>query len=116
MNINAQIRKCIYISTGAVPGVILRWQIDEIWLVNILGCFLIGFFNSLSFNSRYKLILCFGFCGSLTTFSGWILDLFVLISDGFYRQAFLNLTLMLMLGVFAVCLGNLFGKKIYKLS
>ena len=115
MNIKDQIRNCIYISIGAVPGALLRWQTDQIFLINFIGCFFIGFFNFLSFDSRYKLILCIGFCGSLTTFSGWILDLFILISEGFYIQALLNLMLMLVIGLLAVCLGNLFGGKIYKL-
>ena len=115
MNIKDQIRNCIYISIGAIPGALLRWQIDQILLINFIGCFFIGFFNCSSFHSRYKLILCIGFCGSLTTFSGWVLDLFILISNGFYIQSLLNLTLMLVLGLLAVCLGNLFGGKIYKL-
>ena len=115
MNINDQIRKCLYISIGAIPGALLRWQTDQIFLINFIGCFFIGFFNFLSFDARFKLILCIGFCGSLTTFSGWILSLFILISNGFYIQALFNLTLMLVLGLLAVCSGNLFGREIYKL-
>ena len=35
------------ISLGAILGALLRWQINEIFLVNLIGCFLLGFFNSL---------------------------------------------------------------------
>ncbi len=57
------------ISIGAIPAAILRWHIDEIFIVNIVGCFVLGFLNSLSISRRYKLIFGFGFCVSCTTFS-----------------------------------------------
>ena len=107
--------KLLYISIGAIPGVLFRWHVDEIYIVNTIGCFLIGIFNSLSFASKYKLIFCIGFCGSLTTFSGWIFGLSKLISDGLYISAFASTLLMLMTGFLAVCLGNLLAKKIQKL-
>ena len=116
MNINYHFKQFIYLSIGAIPGVILRWQLGEIFLVNIIGCLLIGLFNSLSFGSKYQLIFCIGFCGSLTTFSGWILDLVLLVSDGFYIQALLDIISMLIMGFSAVCLGNLLGKRINQLS
>ena len=102
----------IIISIGAVPAAILRWQIDQIFIVNIIGCFLLGFINSLAISKRYKLILGFGFCGSLTTFSGWSFQLFKLINQGFYQLFFLNTISIVMLGIFAVSLGHLLAKKI----
>ena len=100
------------ISIGAVPAAILRWQIDEILIVNIIGCFLLGLINSLPISKKYKLIFGFGFCGSLTTFSGWTFKLFNLISQGFYKLFFLNSVFMVLIGFFAVALGNWFAKKI----
>ena len=102
----------ICISIGAVPAAILRLQIDQIFIVNIIGCFLLGFINSLPISKRYKLILGFGFCGSLTTFSGWSFQLFKLINQGFYKLFFLNSISIVMLGIFAVSLGHLLAKKI----
>jgi|TARA_B100001113_G_scaffold45371_1_gene32105 CrcB protein len=102
----------ICISIGAVPAAILRLQIDQIFIVNIIGCFLLGFINSLAISKRYKLILGFGFCGSLTTFSGWSFQLFKLINQGFYQLFFLNSISIVMLGIFAVSLGHLLAKKI----
>ena len=115
MNINSSIKMFFYISIGAIPGVILRWHLEEIYIVNTIGCFIIGVFNSLSFPSKYKLIFCIGFCGSLTTFSGWILRIFTLIVDGFYVQALWITISMCIMGFFAVSLGNLLAQKIKKI-
>ena len=100
------------ISIGAIHGAILRWQIDQVFIVNIIGCFILGFINSLNISRRYKLIFGFGFCGSLTTFSGWAFQLFELINQGFYKLFFLNSILMVMLGLLAIGLGNLLAQKI----
>ena len=108
-------KKFIYISIGAILGSILRWQLDEVFIVNMLGCFLIGLFNSLSFDSKYELIFCIGFCGSLTTFSGWIFRLFELTNKGLYIQALWGTISMVMMGFFAVSLGNLLTNKIKRL-
>ena len=100
------------ISIGSIPAAILRWQIDEIFIVNIIGCFLLGFVNALQISRKYKLIFGFGFCGSLTTFSGWSFQLFQLLSQGLYKLFFLNSILLVLLGICAVSLGHLFAKKI----
>ena len=102
----------IIISIGAVPAAMFRWQIDQIFVVNTIGCFLLGFINSLPMPRRYKLIFGFGFCGSLTTFSGWSFQLFKLINQGFYKLFVLNSISIVMLGIFAVSLGHLLAKKI----
>ena len=104
--------KFFLISIGAVPGALFRWQIDDVFIVNIIGCFLLGMINSLPISRRYKLIFGFGFCGSLTTFSGWAFQLFKLISKGLYKLFFLNSVLIALIGFFAICLGDLFAKKV----
>ena len=100
------------ISIGAIPAAIFRWQIDQIFIVNIIGCFLLGFINALSISRKYKLLFGFGFCGSLTTFSGLSFQMFKLINQGFYKLFFLNSIFMVLLGIFAVLLGHLLAKKI----
>ena len=99
------------ISLGAVPASILRWQIDEIFIVNIIGCFLLGFINSLPISMNSKLIFGFGFCGSLTTFSGWTYQLYELIIKGSYKLFLLNSISTVMIGCFAVGLGDFLAKK-----
>ena len=100
------------ISIFAIPAAILRWQIDKIVIVNIIGCFLLGLINSSTLSRRNKLILGFGFCGSLTTFSGWSFQLFQLINQGFYKLFFLNSIFIVILGIFAFGLGDFVAKKI----
>ena len=103
--------KYFLLSIGAVPGAIFRWQIDDVFIVNTLGCFLLGIINALPVKRMYKLIFGFGFCGSLTTFSGWAFHLFQLISEDLYKLFFLNSVLIVLIGFFAICLGDLFAKK-----
>ena len=104
----------IIISIGAVPAAIFRWQIDQIFIVNIIGCFLLGLINSLPISRKYKLIFGFGFCGSLTTFSGWSFQLYKLINKGLYKLFFLNSIIMVVVGIFACGLGHLVAKRINK--
>ena len=100
------------ISIGAIPGAIVRWQMDEIFIVNLIGCFLLGFFNSLSYAKRFKLILGIGFCGSLTTFTGWVFHLNNLLAQGLFRLFFIHSIFSVVIGIFAVGLGHIFAKKI----
>ena len=107
--------KFFLISIGAIPAAVLRWKIDDIFIVNTIGCFLLGIINALPISSRYKLIFGFAFCGSLTTYSGWALQLFQLISQGLYKLFLLNSILILLIGFFAICLGDFFAKKVVNL-
>ena len=100
------------IAIGAVPASIFRWQIDQILVVNIIGCFLLGFINTLPISRNSKLIFGVGFCGSLTTFSGWTFQLFELISQGSYKLFFLNSVSTVVIGLLSVGLGCFFAKKI----
>ena len=101
-----------FISIGSIPAALLRWQIDDIFIVNLIGCFLLGFINILNISKKYKLIFGFGFCGSLTTFSGWSYQLFKLLTQGLYKIFFLNSVLILLIGFFAIFLGDLLAKKV----
>ena len=100
------------ISIGAVPAAIIRWQIDEIFIVNTIGCFVLGFVNALPISRKYKLIFGFGFCGSLTTFSGWLFLLSQLISQGLYKLFILTSMLSVLIGLLAVALGDFFARRI----
>ena len=112
MYISQKNNSLFLISLGAVPAAIFRWQVDEIAIINIVGCFLLGFINALPIPRSSKLIFGFGFCGSLTTFSGWIFQLFELISQGSYQLFFWNSLSIAVIGVFAVGSGHLLAKKI----
>ena len=101
----------ILISMGAIPGALIRWQIDEMFIANLIGCFLLGFINSLDISKRYKLILGVGLCGSITTFSGFSFYSYMLLNQGLYKLFLFNSISIVLIGVFAIYLGHVFGKK-----
>tara|TARA_B100000579_G_C22606403_1_gene745111 strand:+ start:232 stop:573 length:342 start_codon:yes stop_codon:yes gene_type:complete len=100
------------ISIAAIPAAILRWHINDIYIVNTIGSFLLGFINALPLSKKFKLFFGFSFCGSLTTFSGWSLQLFKLINQGFYKLFFLNTFLIIIFGLLGVGFGYFLAKKI----
>ncbi len=112
MGIDIKRNTYFLISIGAIPGALFRWQIDQIFIVNIIGCFLLGFFNSLTISKRYKLTLSVGLCGSMTTFSGWSSHLYELLSKGLYKLFLFNSISIVLMGFFAIGLGHIFGKKL----
>ena len=104
------------ISVGSILGSLIRLKIDNIFFVNILGCFIFGFINNLHASKKIKLFICFSFCGSLTTFSGWILDLLNIINKGLFFLFFLRLSLFLVIGYFAMYFGYLLSDNLRKLK
>ena len=79
------------VAAGAIPGALLRWHLELMadqaigglrglvgadLLANLIGCLLIGALAAQP-PRRARLFLWggIGFCGSLTTFSSWILEL-----------------------------------------
>ena len=73
-------------------------------IVNLIGCFLIGVFASLSEEKfvlapNVRLLLMAGFCGAFTTFSTFILETANLTKDGQYVTAFLNILVSVIAGL-----------------
>ena len=70
MNIFLKKNNFVIISIGAIPASILRWQIDQIFIVNIIGCFCIGVCMALiDTKSNFSFLIVTGFLGSFTTMS-----------------------------------------------
>ena len=95
---------------GAVHGALLRWQVALHWadrhvLVNVLGAALLGLLGGMPAAPRRQLLIGIGFCGSLTTFSSWMLDAMRLISAGRVIEASGLMGLTLGLGLGAAALG-----------
>ncbi len=105
-------KNMVLLLAGAIPGALLRWQLHNDFYANIAGSALLGFIVSFQFGSALKVLLVIGFCGSLTTFSGWTLQMLGLIHDGFFLQAANVLTSTLFGGFLSLGLGFVIGKKI----
>ena len=102
----------ILIAAGVVPGVLLRWQLDNYVLVNIVGTTVFGLLIGLRLPRYINLTLGFGFCGSLTTFSGWVMHCLDLIFSGKPIEALFYFCLLITLGLSVALLGFYLGKLI----
>ena len=80
------------------------------FMVNILGCFIIGLLIGLSVRNNYisenhVLLLGTGFCGGFTTFSTFALESHLLLKEHslLYMSAYLGLSIIM--GILAIALG-----------
>ena len=120
-SLNAELQELLLVGLGAVPGALLRWQVSLHWadrhlLVNVLGAALLGYLAGLPAAPRRQLLVGIGFCGSLTTFSSWMVDAMQLISAGQIAEAFGLIGLTLGLGVGAAALGFWLGHRLRPLT
>lgn len=112
---------------GGGIGSVLRFLISKIYnayfpqfflgtfLVNSIGCLLIGFFLSLTLRGQYLnthqlLFLVTGFCGGFTTFSTFAMEKYELLSSGHPLQFAIYLFSSLLSGILAVALGIWLGR------
>lgn len=90
-----ELRELVLVAIGAVPGALLRWQsgvqlgphlggsAGADLFVNLVGSFVLGFLaGPIPRRTSLLLLLGIGFCGCLTTFSSWMLDVAKLIQAG----------------------------------
>ena len=116
-SLTAELQELFLVALGAVPGALLRWQValhgsDRHLLVNVLGAALLGLLAGLPAAPRRQLLIGIGFCGSLTTFSSWMLEAMQLISAGQIGEAFGLIGLTLGLGLGAAALGLWVGQRV----
>ncbi len=102
---------------GGGIGSVLRWliccKINTHWgtmIVNILGAFFIGcaytyFQKHLLDNPNLKLFVMTGLLGGFTTFSTYLLNFSTLMSENNYTEAFLYLSLSIIVGFISLILG-----------
>jgi len=99
---------------GAAVGAPARFAIDQyirryttkpygIFIVNILGSFLLG----LTFDRSEKVqdLLAIGFAGAFTTWSTFMLDIYLAYELERYKEAAANLIISLGFGILAAWLG-----------
>lgn len=85
------------------------------FIVNVLGCFLIGLFYGLSergnvMTPEWRMFLTVGFCGGFTTFSTFANENVALLKDGNIFYVALYTGLSVFVGILATWLGNLVTK------
>lgn len=83
-------------------------------VVNLSGCFLVGWFNGLAeakflLGPNARVLLMIGFCGAFTTLSSLMLETSNLMKDGETLRAFANVTVTVVLGLFLFRLGEFLG-------
>ena len=114
-SLQLELLELLLVGAGAVPGALLRWQLalhlgDQNLLVNVLGAALLGFLAGLPVAPRRQLLLGIGFCGSVTTFSSWMLAAMKHLSAGDWAAALGLIGLTLGLGLGAAALGFNLGR------
>lgn len=83
--------------------------------VNLSGCFLIGFLDSLAevkflLGPNARVMLMIGFCGAFTTLSTVMLETSNLLKDGQTLRALTNVTATILLGFLLFHLGEVIGE------
>lgn len=84
-------------------------------LINITGCFFLGFLLGISnkydfFSPETRLFLTTGLCGGFTTFSTFSNDSLMLLRDANYYYFFLYVILSVVVGIICTFLGYLIFK------
>ena len=113
------LRELALVALGAVPGAVIRWQIavhlhDNDVIVNVLGAFILGWLVGLPLRPKRQLLIGIGFCGSLTTFSSWMVNSVSFISQGDWLVALGLIGLTLGLGLGAAALGVVVGRSLVR--
>ena len=122
-----ELRELLLVALGAVPGSLLRWQSSvhlgpllggqagSDLLVNVSGSFLLGVLAG-PIPRRTSLVLLggIGFCGSLTTFSGLMLEAARLLQGSKPAAAATLLLLSLGLGVPAAWSGLALSRRLFR--
>jgi CrcB protein len=110
--------RTFYIVIGAAIGAPARFAIDQyirkftskpygIFLVNVIGSFLLGY----TFNSTTHIhdLIAIGFAGAFTTWSTFMLDIYLAFELKRKTEALINLGMSLGFGLLAAWLGLQIG-------
>ena len=119
----------VFIAIGGSIGAIFRYLISIFvhkllgasfaygtLSVNILGSFIIGFlylYFEQTISPNLKAMLITGMLGALTTFSTFSLETILMIQEGLYTKAILNIVLNVVFTLSATIAGMFLFKKLY---
>ena len=121
---------CLIVAAGGAIGAVCRFLIGKLpigssdgfpimtFIVNILGCFLIGLVAALALKQfsdspRLVLFLKVGICGGFTTFSSFALETGGLIEKGSYITAASYVILSVTVGVAALFAAQFLADKVF---
>lgn len=119
LSLREELSELLLVALGAVPGAVMRWQVgahlqDNNVIVNVLGAFILGWLVGLPLRPKRQLLIGIGFCGSLTTFSSWMVDCVVFIAQGDWLAALGLIGMTLGLGLGAAALGVVAGRSLVR--
>ena len=120
------LKELALVGCGAVPGAWLRWQsgvhlgpvlggsaVSDL-LVNLIGSLILGFLaGPMPRRPSLLLLLGIGFCGCLTTFSSWMLDVVKLLQAGQPVFGLLLIVVSLLLGVASAAAGLQLSRRVF---
>ena len=120
------LKELALVGCGAVPGAWLRWQsgvhlgpvlggsaVSDL-LVNLVGSLILGFLaGPMPRRPSVLLLLGIGFCGCLTTFSSWMLDVVKLLQAGQPVLGLLLIVVSLVLGVACAAAGFQLSRRVF---
>ena len=89
----------------------LRFYLNNIFFVSLIGSFLFGFVISRLMKKANKRILLVGFCSCFTSFSGFINFVYQIILEGNYLKLFIFLNLFIISNLIIMYLGFLLSRK-----
>ncbi|MDP4202499.1 MAG: fluoride efflux transporter CrcB [Bacteroidota bacterium] len=113
----------LIVGSGGFIGSVARFYISKLnlhvdflsipvgtLLVNVLGCFIIGFLTGIADKStiltiEWRMFLMVGICGGFTTFSSFANENLMLLHNGLFLSILLYTGLSILLGFTAVYLG-----------
>jgi CrcB protein len=115
------LKNLIFIFLGGGVGSVLRYWVSSVsgkmfsvgvfpsgtFLVNIIGCFIIGALSSyfIKVDNSLKFLLITGFCGGFTTFSTFSAENYSLWQGQHYGMLIAYILLSVVLGILAVVTG-----------
>jgi CrcB protein len=120
----------LYVGIGGFIGAVLRYLLSGFFYnifgdrlpygtfaVNIIGCFVLGFFITLAegkfiISPQMRSFFAIGLLGAFTTFSTFSFETFALLQDELYVSAFSNILISVLVGIFAVWAGIILAKLI----